>query len=249
MRRPSVARVWPRSMRYSIVRALPAPTPTRLGANTAGSRWAVLAFPVRGNLPCARLYAISVTARECRPRQRVRPRPAVTPAQGAACKLRMHGRSGQPSADSLYRPLLSWVLDDRRRLMLPSRLQWTPASLVAAALLFGAIAAIAQGDGRGVPPDTSAITEGMIAEGRAIYRGHGGCLVCHGAKLEGGVGPTLLAHRWKDAERGEYAAIIRVLSRGVPNTVMVARPNGISNAQVVAVAAYVWAVNHGRASP
>lgn len=48
--------------------------------------------------------------------------------------------------------------------MLPSRLQWTPASLVAAALLFGAIAAIAQGDGRGVPPDTSAITEGMIAE-------------------------------------------------------------------------------------
>lgn len=132
--------------------------------------------------------------------------------------------------------------------MLHPRRCWAPVSLVVLALLSTSISARAQSDGRGAAPDTSAITDKLIADGRAIYRGHGGCVACHGARLEGIVGPTLMAHRWKDAEHGDFAAIIRVLAKGVPNTVMVAHPNGISDAQVVAVAAYVWAVNHGRAT-
>lgn len=107
----------------------------------------------------------------------------------------------------------------------------------------------AQAGARHAPTDSTAVTEQLIRDGRAVFRGHGGCVACHGAKLEGIVGPPLRAHSWKDAENGEYGAIVRVITAGVPNTVMVARPNGISDAQIAAVAAYVWAVSRGKAVP
>jgi len=99
------------------------------------------------------------------------------------------------------------------------------------------------------PPDTSKIDDKMISAGRNVFRGHGGCTVCHGQNLEGVVGPTLKAHQWKDAENGNYTAMIRVISNGVPGTVMVAHPNGVTDEQIIQVAAYIWAVNHGRTKP
>lgn len=92
------------------------------------------------------------------------------------------------------------------------------------------------------------ILHAAISEGRAIFHGTGTCFGCHGGKLEGSqIGPTLLAHQWKNGD-GSLAAIIRIVSNGVPNTAMVAHPGGINDAQVVKVATYVWAVSHGKAA-
>ena len=101
---------------------------------------------------------------------------------------------------------------------------------------------IARGDSSDVTPET-------ISKGRVLFHGAGTCFVCHGQQLEGGVGPTLRAHTWKDAKGGELAAIYSVVSHGVPNTAMVAHPGGINDAQAMQLSAYVWAVSHDKAKP
>jgi mono/diheme cytochrome c family protein len=82
-----------------------------------------------------------------------------------------------------------------------------------------------------------------------VIRGAGTCLVCHGQNLEGGIGPPLTAHAWKDAPGGSFAAILEVITKGVDGTTMVARPGGITVEQARDAAAYVWAVSHNRAKP
>ena len=97
--------------------------------------------------------------------------------------------------------------------------------------------------------DSTEATPENVAKGRALFHGSGTCFVCHGQQLEGGVGPTLRAHAWKDAKGGDFAAIYGVVSHGVPNTAMVAHPGGISDPQALQVASYVWAVSHDKAKP
>jgi cytochrome c oxidase cbb3-type subunit III len=92
-------------------------------------------------------------------------------------------------------------------------------------------------------------TPAAIDAGRAIFHGAGTCLVCHGGNLEGAIGPQLTAHDWKDAKGGTLDAIVSVITKGVDGTAMVSHPGGISDAQVQQVAAYVWAVSHGKAKP
>ena len=99
-------------------------------------------------------------------------------------------------------------------------------------------------------PDTAAITPAMVDLGRAIFHGKGMCTACHGQKLEGGqIAPTLKAHAWRDAKNGDFAAIYYVATHGVPSTLMVSHPGGISNAEALAVASYVWSVGQGKAKP
>ncbi len=93
------------------------------------------------------------------------------------------------------------------------------------------------------------VTPAAIDAGRSIFHGAGTCLVCHGANLEGAIGPQLTAHEWKDAKGGAFNAIVGVISKGVDGTAMVSHPGGISDAQVQQVAAYIWAVSHGKAKP
>jgi mono/diheme cytochrome c family protein len=88
-----------------------------------------------------------------------------------------------------------------------------------------------------------------VSAGRDVYHGAGTCQVCHGANLEGVVGPSLKGHSWKDAKGGGYDAILNVVLKGVPGTVMVGHPGGISDEDARKVSAYVWAVSHGKASP
>lgn len=98
--------------------------------------------------------------------------------------------------------------------------------------------------------DTSKITPEMVDAGRAIFHGKGTCFACHGMQLEGTqVAPTLKKHAWRDAKNGDYAAIFYVATHGVPGTLMVAFPGGISRDEVLKVAAYVWSVGQGRAKP
>lgn len=99
-------------------------------------------------------------------------------------------------------------------------------------------------------PDTNAITPQAVDHGRALFHGKGTCYMCHGAKLEGTqVAPTLKAHAWRDAKDGAFDEIIRVASHGVPGTVMVAFPGGISRAELTDVASYIWSVSHRGAKP
>ncbi|MDE3127911.1 MAG: hypothetical protein KGL38_07890, partial [Gemmatimonadota bacterium] len=74
----------------------------------------------------------------------------------------------------------------------------------------------------------------------------------HGMNMQGSaIAPPLdkKGQPWKAATGGTYAAILGVIDHGVPGTAMIARPNGISADMAKNAAAYVWAVNHGKAKP
>lgn len=122
--------------------------------------------------------------------------------------------------------------------------------LAVAMAMFAGAAALALYPQGTAQPDTSAITPAMVDLGRAIFHGKGTCFACHGQKLEGGqIAPTLMPHAWRDAKNGEFAAIYRVATHGVPSTLMVAYPGGISAAEAMAVASYVWSVSKGKVKP
>lgn len=99
-------------------------------------------------------------------------------------------------------------------------------------------------------PDSTAITPALIEQGRAIFHGKGTCFACHGMQLEGTqVAPTLKKHAWRDAKNGELTNIFSVVTHGVPATLMVAYPGGITKAEAVAVVSYVWSVGQGKVKP
>jgi mono/diheme cytochrome c family protein len=99
-------------------------------------------------------------------------------------------------------------------------------------------------------PDTSAIPPDMVAAGRRIFHAQGTCFACHGSQLEGGpIAPTLKPHAWRDAKDGGLSAIFYVVTHGVRGTVMVSHPGGISDADAVRAAVYIWSVGHRGAKP
>jgi mono/diheme cytochrome c family protein len=121
--------------------------------------------------------------------------------------------------------------------------------LAVAMLMFGGASALALHQGT-AQPDTTAITPAMVDLGRAIFHGKGMCQACHGQKLEGGqIAPTLKQHAWRDAKNGEFANIYYVATHGVKSTLMVSHPGGISDAEALAVASYVWSVGQGKVKP
>lgn len=125
----------------------------------------------------------------------------------------------------------------------------TSVVILIPALLLIASSAAAQHPGP-VVPDTNAITPAAVDVGRAIFHGKGTCFACHGAQLEGTqIAPTLKAHAWRDAKNGQFDEIFRVVTHGVPSTVMVAFPGGISRAEALDVASYIWSVNNRKAKP
>ena len=125
--------------------------------------------------------------------------------------------------------------------------------------LFGALAAVvvlaipsaaAGQKPAGAVPDTASITPAMVDAGRALFHAQGTCFACHGQKLEGTqLAPTLIKKDWRDAKNGELGNIFNVVTHGVPGTLMVAFPGGISKADAANAAAYVWSVNHRGAKP
>lgn len=102
-------------------------------------------------------------------------------------------------------------------------------------------------------PGTPGITSAMVDAGRNVFHGAGGCFACHGAAMQGSaVAPPLDkkgGKPWLAAKDGTYEAILNVITHGVPGTIMVSHPNGISDAMAAEVAAYVWAVNHQGVKP
>lgn len=102
-----------------------------------------------------------------------------------------------------------------------------------------------------LPPSYPAgVTEAVIAEGKKIYGGRGLCYLCHGAVPEGGIGPDLSDSDWIWSE-GRYEEIATQVFTGTTREASksgVAMPprggSHISDDEVRAVAAYIWAVSH-----
>jgi mono/diheme cytochrome c family protein len=98
-------------------------------------------------------------------------------------------------------------------------------------------------------PDSAQMTPANIDAGRKIFHGKGTCHACHGDKLRGGpIAPALLGPKWRHID-GTFGAIVARIDQGLAGTLMVARPGGLSQEQVMEVAVYVWAVSQGKAKP
>jgi mono/diheme cytochrome c family protein len=100
------------------------------------------------------------------------------------------------------------------------------------------------------------VTPQMIQRGRLFYEGPGRCASCHGKDLKGvpRAGSDLTDSVWAGGD-GSYESIVRQILEGVPEehsaTGTAMPPEGASNLserQVRAMAAYVWAVSHRSAS-
>jgi mono/diheme cytochrome c family protein len=101
----------------------------------------------------------------------------------------------------------------------------------------------------GPKPDSALSTPAVIDAGRGIFHGKGTCHACHGDKLQGGpVAPALTGPHWRHIS-GTFDAIVDRVTHGNPGTIMMPHPGGITDAQVLIVASYVYAVSHGLARP
>ena len=98
----------------------------------------------------------------------------------------------------------------------------------------------------------ASITDAMVQEGAQIYAGAGICAACHGADATGAVGPDLTDAEWLIGD-GEFEQLVDQILEGVSAAEAtnplgaIMPPKGgaaITDAQVRAVAAYVWTLSH-----
>ena len=101
----------------------------------------------------------------------------------------------------------------------------------------------ASGLPQGVTPD-------MVAKGKKVFSGAGLCLACHGPDGKGTIGPNLTDKEWLHVD-GSFEQIVKLVLSGVDQaaskTGQIMPPKGgssINEADVRAVAAYVWTLSH-----
>jgi glucose/arabinose dehydrogenase/mono/diheme cytochrome c family protein len=128
----------------------------------------------------------------------------------------------------------------------------------------GTIASSAAAPPEGTHPDAGRLatanlpvpqgaTAAMVALGDRVYHGEEGgatCVGCHGSDAAGTpLGPTLKAHDWLWSDGG-YAGIQKTVHEGVANPKQFRSPmppmggSQLTDDQVAAVCAYIWAVSH-----
>jgi mono/diheme cytochrome c family protein len=90
------------------------------------------------------------------------------------------------------------------------------------------------------------VTPAMVATGKKVFGGAGLCIACHGPQGKGQLGPDLTDTTWLHHD-GSYEALVKQITAGVDEaaskTGQIMPPKGgssISDAEVRAVAAYVW---------
>jgi mono/diheme cytochrome c family protein len=95
------------------------------------------------------------------------------------------------------------------------------------------------------------VTAAMVQEGQQVFSGAGICTACHGPDGTGAIGPDLTDAEWLIGD-GEYETLVAQILTGVPadeatnplGAIMPPRGGaGITDAQVRAVAAYVWTLS------
>lgn len=92
------------------------------------------------------------------------------------------------------------------------------------------------------------VTSAMVTQGKKVFSGKGLCVACHGDAGKGGLAPSLRDSTWIHS-KGGYDDIVAQVRRGVPAessaTKLVMPPRGgspINDAELAAVAAYVWSL-------
>ena len=139
----------------------------------------------------------------------------------------------------------------------PSRPSWQRRLLYLLALLLAALLLMAPRlfgqDTVGRPPE---VTDSAVAAGRRIFQGVGGCYACHG--MEGGgtdSGAPLAQGVWMHGADTWRAIRSRVL-HGIPRdestrgtTMPIRGMSELTDAQVDAVASYVWVISHQAIQP
>jgi mono/diheme cytochrome c family protein len=122
-------------------------------------------------------------------------------------------------------------------------------SVIMALVAHRAAAQVVDTTAKKAEPEPAMLAPDMIDAGRKIFHGKGTCSGCHGDKLQGGpVAPALTGASWRHIS-GTYDAIIDRVDNGLPGTLMVPHPGGITEAQVFLVASYIYAVSHQKAKP
>lgn len=125
-----------------------------------------------------------------------------------------------------------------------------PLSFALPLLLLPAAAAAQQADS--LP---AGVTRDLLAEGKKVFAGAGLCAACHGPEGKGvsGLGANLADAAWAHSD-GSFEAIVKQILQGVAanksTTGVAMPPKGgaqLSDAQVRAVAAYVWSLRRGSA--
>lgn len=120
-------------------------------------------------------------------------------------------------------------------------------TMVAVLALAGA--ARAQAAPGALPPG---VTAQMVKEGETLFKGAGLCSACHGPDAKGvpSLGANLTDAEWVHS-KGGYDEIVKQIMTGVTadksKTGVVMPPKGgttITDAQVKAIAAYVWTLSH-----
>jgi mono/diheme cytochrome c family protein len=96
------------------------------------------------------------------------------------------------------------------------------------------------------------VTPAMVSEGERLFGGAGLCASCHGPKGKGmpRLGSDLTDRQWQHSD-GSYEGIVSTIEKGVSaersSTGIPMPPRAgadLSDAQVRAVAAYVWTLSH-----
>ena len=96
------------------------------------------------------------------------------------------------------------------------------------------------------------VTTTMVQEGQQVFVGAGICSACHGPDATGAIGPYLTDAEWLIG-MGGYEELVAQIVEGVTaadatnplGAIMPPRGGtGISDAQVRAVAAYVWTLSN-----
>lgn len=125
----------------------------------------------------------------------------------------------------------------------------TSGTLSVAVLALAAGTLAAQQQTSSLPPG---VTAQMVKEGETLFKGAGLCAACHGPDGKGvpNLGANLTDQQWLHS-KGTYDDIVKQIMTGVTadksTTGTVMPPKGGSNltdAQVKAVAAYVWTLSH-----
>jgi mono/diheme cytochrome c family protein len=89
----------------------------------------------------------------------------------------------------------------------------------------------------------------MIDDGAGIFKGAGLCFACHGQDAKGmpSLGADLTDSEWIHID-GSFEKIVETITNGTTSAAGVAMPpkggSAISDADVKAVAAYVWSLSH-----
>lgn len=126
--------------------------------------------------------------------------------------------------------------------------RFTAMLFVAALVITPAISLPAQQGERQLPR----ITDGLIYEGKLVFLGTPSCVTCHGLNGRGTErAPRLSDKKWLHGD-GSYAAIIELVTHGVPEDEAVTGQempfrgwrNSATDREILAVAAYVWSLSH-----